>query len=164
MQQEWAWHRLVHELRSGRLEESARLAVERIGHAITVVLKAAEVVCPAERSDVDAHDFRIQTGDWHELQSLFDCGDLLVKHNQADPPRPGLFRDIERVTHLSDLPSLIDGIRDSYGNDHNWKWVDFYIGYHFRLAPTDDPDTWQAEAIWERICLAWDDWLWPKPK
>lgn len=162
MEEGWAWHQLVQKLHSGEFVEDLERAAKRAGQSCQVILKASEVVCREDRSERDRHNFKVHTGDQHELQFSFRDGKLITVHDEASPPKPGLFRGTTRAEHFSDLPRLVESISGPQGNDQAWHWVDFYVGHHFNLAhPADRPGTWRAEDLWERICLAWDSWLWP---
>jgi hypothetical protein len=60
---------------------------------------------------------------------------------------------------IRDLQTLAKAILSV--EDIDWKWADFYVGFHFDHVPeATSPRCWGAWEIWERACYPWKGWVW----
>ncbi len=123
----WLWPSFVRALEVGRFDSVVAEAARTVGAACTVAVAIANVLCSERGGDEDAHPFEIPKTDRQELHYESTNGELRFVHEwrQAERfiPAPA------QITSLRDLAWAIGQV-----DKLDWKWVDFYAGYHFDMA------------------------------
>ena len=150
MNEDWNWHRLMHDMRAGRVSQAAAEAAQRNRRPPLLVTDGGFV------EDPGSYDPQAPPMDWNTLQFHVEPQGLqLIEATLSDPS----FRVIQNATTLEALPDLFDALPH-----RAWTWINLYIGYELAFGPLEPeapprPGRWDAGDIWRNCLAPWAKWV-----
>ena len=150
MQTDWAWFRLLHNFRHGKVEALITKLSNDINSPVEVQIESSYVSDP---QSFDPYEVSLGHDSYRfELQRQSNALTLVESKITAH-----LSDILSNVGTISDLSGVLDEL-----NKNPWLWVDVFIALQFHTLPPSDlalDDIWNSNAVWDRFLCNFLPWL-----
>ena len=148
MDETWLWHEFAEAITSGDFSSCLRDACSRADSQVVLAVEAMNVLPPSQDGwDIHAaelpRDLYLFAGTEERLEIL-----------EEGERSAGLLTHFTPCTSVRSLGEAVAQIEDL-----DWVWIDFLVGFRFRSTPEEEPESWNAEKIWEVAVTPWLPWV-----
>lgn len=139
MGKDWLWHQFVSDLKAGSLDAPVSEMTDGLG-------KRGRLRVEAYYYKGGEFDPYATDEDWDFVEFLVD-GAGVVADSKSTRVAAKLLDRVARATDLRSLGTTLEAVPN-----HEWVWINFWIGGNFELDPTDSAKgRWDAAKLWSKV-------------